>query len=313
MPPIDRRSIQNFDWLLLGLALVLIAMGLVNLVSATHTGSGISHQVDRQLVSLAVAGCAVLVILMIDYRHFERLALPCFVAAMLLLVVTLFVAPVTRGSQSWLIEGRYQPSELAKIGLVLALARHFDRNPPGEIRRLRDLGVPALITAIPVGLILLQRDLGVALVTLLIATAYLPFVRIPARAWAGVAAAGVAALAALWMYFLKPHHRERILDFVDPARDPLSSGYQAMQSRIAVGSGGFLGMGYMEGTQTQLRFLPTQHTDFVFSVLAEEWGFIGGALVLYAPWPESTRVSTQRRNNGAHYPARARNRQLQPA
>jgi rod shape determining protein RodA len=129
-------------------------------------------------------------------------------------------------------------------------------------------------------LIVLQPDLGVAVLTLLVAVTYLPLLRIPLRAWLGVAVAGLVALAGLCQFALTDYQRERILDVVDPGRDPLSSGYQAIQSRIAVGSGGLLGKGWTEGTQTQLRFLPTQHTDFAFSVLAEEWGFLGSAVVL---------------------------------
>jgi rod shape determining protein RodA len=131
-----------------------------------------------------------------------------------------------------------------------------------------------------VGLIILQRDMGVALLTLLVAATYVPFVRIPARAWLGLALAGAASLAGLWFFALKDYQRSRILDFIDPARDPLASGYQAIQSRIAVGSGGLFGKGWLEGTQSQLRFLPTQHTDFAFSVFAEEWGLLGCSVVL---------------------------------
>ncbi len=280
MPRIDRRSVQNFDWVLLGLTVVLLFMGFVNLVSATNAGAEIARAVDRQLFSLLVGSAVLVVVLFIDYRHFERLAVPIYAASMLLVLATLFVSEITRGSQSWLYSGRFQPAELAKVAMVIALARYFHRNPPGEIRRLRDLGPPAVLVAIPVGLILLQRDLGVALLTLLIASVYLPFVRIPWRAWAAVVAVGAAAAWGGWSSFLRPHQRARILDFLDPSRDPLDSGYQALQSRIAVGSGGFLGKGYLDGTQTQLRFLPTQHTDFVFSVLAEEWGFVGSTLVL---------------------------------
>jgi len=169
---------------------------------------------------------------------------------------------------------------LAKLGLVVALARYFHRNPPSEIRRLRDLARPGLIAVIPVGLIVMQRDMGVALLTLLIASTYLAFTRIPWRAWVGVSFVGIAVLISLWMFVLQPYQQRRILDVIDPGRDPLSSGYQAIQSRIAIGSGGLLGTGYRAGTQTQLRFLPTQHTDFAFSVLAEEWGFVGSCVVL---------------------------------
>jgi rod shape determining protein RodA len=277
---LDRRSVQNFDWMLFGLAAALVAIGFVNLYSATYSGAEISGEVRRQLFSLGVGAIALVVAVAIDYRHFERLAFPAYGVCLALLGATLVVAPMTRGSQSWLLEGRLQPAELAKLGMILALARHFHRNPPGEIRRLRHLLRPGLIVGLPVGMILLQRDMGVALLTLLIGSSYLAFVRIPGRAWLGVAALGVAALATAWFFVLEPYQRDRVLDVVDPGRDPLASGYQVNQSRIAIGSGGLLGNGYLEGTQTQLRFLPTQHTDFAFSVLAEEWGFVGSLAVL---------------------------------
>ena len=277
---IDRRLLQNFDWMLLALAAGLGAMGWINLVSATSGGQAISEVVRRQLMSLGVGAVVLMVVVAIDYRHFERMALPVFIAAMLLLAATLVIAPITRGSQSWLFGDRVQPSEFARVALILALARRFQLNPAGEIRRLRDLVVPAVITMIPVMLIVLQRDMGVALLTLLTASTYLAFVRIPWRAWLGMVAIALVGLVTLWMFVLAPYQQGRILDVFDPSRDPLASGYQANQSRIAVGSGGLLGAGYGEGTQTQLRFLPTQHTDFAFSVLAEEWGFVGSTLVL---------------------------------
>ena len=277
---IDRRSLQNFDWALLVLIAVLLAMGIVNLNSATHAVSGLAGEVRRQLLAIAVGGLAFVLVVAIDYRHYERLALPIFGVCLALLAATLLFAPVTRGSQSWLLGGRLQPSEFAKLGLIFALSRYFYRNPPGETHRLRDLARPALIVALPVTLIVLQRDMGVALLTLLIGSTYLAFVHVPWRAWAGVAVLGIVGLISLWMFGLRPYQQRRILDVIDPGRDPLASGYQAIQSRIAIGSGGLFGSGYLEGTQTQLRFLPTQHTDFAFSVLAEEWGFVGSVVVL---------------------------------
>lgn len=283
MRRIERRVIHDFDWAFFGLICVLLGLGLLNLVSATHPGEyvGLPPTARRQLLMLTVAGGAMAFVLLVDYRHFERLAYTFYGLCALLLVATLVLAPVTRGAQAWLFEGRFQPSEFAKVALVLAMARYFSRHPAGEIRRVRQLGIPFLILGLPVALIVLQRDLGVALLTLLVGVTYLPLVRIPWRSWLGLGGAGVVALAALWTFGLKTYQQQRILDFIDPGRDPLSSGYQAMQSRIAVGSGGLFGMGWTEGTQTQLRFLPTQHTDFVFSVLAEEWGFLGSAVVVF--------------------------------
>jgi rod shape determining protein RodA len=284
MPSIDRRSLQHFDWVLLGLVAVIVAIGITNLYSATAAGvdSGLPPEFRRQLIALGIAAVVGVTALIVDYRRLERLAVPVFLVSLVLLASTLVLAPVTRGNRSWLIWGSLslQPSELAKLGLIVALARWFTQNPPGELRRIRDLFQPAMIAAIPVGIIVLQRDLGVAVLTLLTAGTYLFLVRIPWRAWAGISGIAMAGFALLWTFFLKDYQQKRILDFVDPSRDPLASGYQAMQSKIAIGSGGFLGKGYLEGTQTQLRFLPTQHSDFVFSVLAEEWGFLGSALVL---------------------------------
>lgn len=281
---IDRRTLQNFDWGLLGLVLLLVTLGIANLISATHEAdlSGWSSQVHRQLFAVGLGFAGLLVVLVFDYRHFERFALPIFVAGLLLVLSTLVFGPVIKGNQSWLVLGaiRLQPSELAKIGLVIALSRYFHRHPPSEMHSLFDLWRPGLIVLALVGAIVLQRDKGVALVTLLIACTYLPLLRISFRSWVLVALLAIACLAMIWLFALEPYQRTRILDFLDPGRDPLASGYQVNQSRIAVGSGGFFGKGYMGGTQTQLRFLPTQHTDFIFSVLAEEWGFFGSSLVL---------------------------------
>jgi rod shape determining protein RodA len=222
---IDRRLLQNFDWMLLFLVVVLLGLGLVNLFSATHPASGgLSDEMRRQLTSLGIGVVGAVIAAAIDYRHYERLALPLFALVLGLLVATLIIAPVTRGSQSWLFGGRVQPSEIAKLCLVLALARYFHRSPPAETTRLRDLVWPSAIIALPVGLIVAQRDLGVALLTLLIGSTYLAFVHIPWRAWAAVAALAIAALAALWTFGLAPYQKERILAVVDPGRDPLAWG-----------------------------------------------------------------------------------------
>ncbi len=279
---LDRRSVQNFDWVLVGLVVTLLGFGIVNLMSATAAGveGGMSDIVRRQVFAIGIGVVVVAITAFVDYRHVERYGLVIFGGTLALVALTLIIGTVTRGAQAWLFKGSFQPSEIAKIGLVIALARYFHRNPPSSITRVRQLIPPLLITALPVGLIILQRDLGVALLTLLVAVTYLPLVHIPLRSWSGIAVLAMAALAALWKFGLKAYQQKRILDFIDPARDPLASGYQAMQSRIAIGSGGLMGTGWQEGTQTQLRFLPTQHTDFIFSVLAEEWGFVGSTLAL---------------------------------
>ena len=141
---IDRRLVQNFDWTLFLLVASIVGIGIFNLASATHIDDELTGEVRRQLISLGLGVVALLVAVAVDYRHFERLAMPAFGVCVALLAATLVFAPVTRGSQSWLFGGRLQPSELAKLGLILALARYFCRNPPGEIRRQEDEGALVL-------------------------------------------------------------------------------------------------------------------------------------------------------------------------
>jgi rod shape determining protein RodA len=252
---IDRRSLQKFDWLLLLLTLLLVGIGLVNLFSATQAGTegGVPSEFRRQLVALALASIGLTAVLLVDYRRAERLAIPFYLATLLLCASTLVFAPVVRGSRAWLIWGplSLQPAEFAKVGLVLALARHFQRHPAGEIRRLRDLLVPGLIVAAPAGIIVAQGDMGVAVLTVLIAATFLPFVRIPIRAWAVVAAGAVGSLVGLWKFVFKEYQRDRILQVLDPSRDPLASGYQAIQSRIAIGSGELFGKPYTETSSSR--------------------------------------------------------------
>lgn len=278
----DRRAFQYFDWGLLAIVLILLSMGIVNLISATYLETGLSHHVRKQLLSICLGGIGFLFALVIDYRKLEALAYPLFALTVAMTASTLLFGTMHQGNQSWLNFGSLslQPSEFAKIGLVLALSRYFHRNPPSQIRQLRDLISPSLLVGALVAVIVLQRDKGVALLTLLIASTYLPLMRIRSRSWFGIGLGALAALTLLWFYGLDGYQHRRILDFIDPGRDPLASGYQVNQSRIAVGSGGIWGKGYLDGTQSQLKFLPTQHTDFIFSVLAEEWGFVGCGVVL---------------------------------
>ena len=202
MSLVDRRSVQNFDWVFLLFIVILVILGLVNLMSAAAAGveGGTSNVVRRHIIVMGAAAMVMGVCAFVDYRHVERFAPVIFVFSLFLLGLTLVVGVVTRGAQAWLFEGgSFQPSEFAKVALVIMLARYFHRNPPSTIQRLRQLVPPFLIVALPIGLILLQRDLGVALLTLLVALTYLPLLHIPMRAWsaiAGLAAAGLAALTA---------------------------------------------------------------------------------------------------------------------
>ncbi|MCK9374886.1 MAG: rod shape-determining protein RodA [Syntrophobacterales bacterium] len=277
----DRRLVQNFDYLLLALVLIICGMGIVNLYSAGYNrGEGTPLYV-KQLYWLAVGLGMLFVTLIYDYRHLEKLAYPIYILSILMLLAVMFGGKVVYGSRRWLALGpvSFQPSELAKIGIILALATYFSRRPRTESMRLKDLLVPGLLVMIPVALIIKQPDLGSGILVVLVAASIILFVGVNWRTLAGCGLTLVLLSPLLW-HFLKDYQRQRVLTFLNPEKDPLGAGYHILQSMIAVGSGQFWGKGFLQGTQSQLYFLPEQHTDFVFSVFAEEWGFVGSAVLL---------------------------------
>lgn len=284
MPGIDRRLVQNFEWPLAGLALLIATIGVVNLISAApgDVTLGMPSIALRQLTLLAAAVVCMLVALIPDYRILERFAFPVFLCVLVLLAVLLVVGPVINGSQRWIVVGsfRLQPSEPAKLALLILFARVAAKRVAGQELRLRDLPGPALLAAVPVALVLRQPDLGTAMLLALIAGTFLLFSKIRVRSLLLLGAAGIAAAGGAWVFYLHDYQKERVFTFLDPERDPLGTAYHAIQSQIAVGSGGLVGQGFLRGPQSQLDFLPEQQTDFVFSVLAEEWGFIGASFVL---------------------------------
>jgi rod shape determining protein RodA len=291
MIAIDRRSFQHFDWLLLALMLAILAIGFVNLFSTTQPlpppQLGVASEFKTQLAALGLGLAGMVVAIAIDYRRLERGAPFFYVLVLASLALTVVFGIEIRGNKSFLKLGPFslQPAEFAKLGLVVMMARHFHRHPPTEVRRLIDLIVPALLLALPVALIIAQRDTGVAVLTLLIGATFFLFVALPWRTWAILGVIAVAGAVGAWEVGLKPYQRARVLSFVQAGSgDSHGSDYQAIQSRIAVGSGGLTGQGWLQGPQNRGQFLPTQHSDFAFSVVAEEWGFAGGAsaLVLYA-------------------------------
>jgi rod shape determining protein RodA len=285
MHGIDRRLIQNFEWPLLALASFLAAIGILNLVSASPDQAGfLPGTAQRQLGWLGVGFLALLAGLLPDYRRLDRLAFPFYAICGVLLVVVLFVGPVINGSQRWIVLGpvRMQPSEVTKIAVVLVFARLLSRRAELSDMRFSEFVVPALLLAVPAVLVLREPDLGSALVIVLVGGSFLLLARVRPSTLFWMAGGGVAGASLAWMFYLRDYQKERLLTFLDPERDPLGAAYHAIQSQIAVGSGGLFGEGFLQGTQSQLDFLPEQQTDFVFSVLAEEWGFVGGVVVLGA-------------------------------
>jgi rod shape determining protein RodA len=185
------------------------------------------------------------------------------------------------GSQRWINLGffRLQPSEPAKIAIVLVMAKYFQSDEPARGYFLRDLGAPFLLVAPLVILTLIQPDLGTAIILGIVFISMILMGGLRIRSFAYLVGAGLALLPIFWQ-FLRPYQRGRILTFLDPNRDPLGAGYHVIQSQIAIGSGRWFGKGFLNGTQNRLDFLPAQHTDFIFAVFSEEWGFAGCAVLL---------------------------------
>jgi rod shape determining protein RodA len=278
----DRRLLTHFEWLLPLLAIAVTGLGVATVYSATHTpgGEGPSTLAVRQLTWLA-GGCAgMLALVSFDYRRLERRAVLVYVVTLLLVLAVPVFGRVSGGSRRWLTLGpaSIQPSELVKLGVVIMLARTFARTPRAHLT-LRELVVPVLVTAVPAAIVLTQPDLGTACVIGVVALTMLVLAGLRLRWLALMAAPLLAAAPVLWGH-LKTYQQERILTFLNPDRDPLGAGYHVIQSKIAVGSGMTWGKGFLQGTQNHLNFLPEQHTDFIFSVFAEEWGFAGAMLLV---------------------------------
>ena len=273
---ISRRHLRNFDYVLLGFVLLLFLVGIINLKSAgAETGIW-----KYQLVWFSL-GCAVMLIFaFIDYHRLESLAIIFYLLCLGLLVLVLFVGKEIHHSRSWLVfKGfRIQPSELAKLAVVIYLARIYHRRETAEPMGLRQIIYPLLIILVPAGLIALEPDLGTTFIYLIFGAMLLIFMGIRKKLLIFFIALTLALTPICWRYILKPHQKARIITFIKPEKDPLGAGYNLLQSKIAIGSGGFFGKGWQKGTQNMLRFLPEQHTDFAFSVWAEEWGFVPGVI-----------------------------------
>ena len=216
-------------------------------------------------------------------RDFVRLiAYPAYGALVLMLFAVEVVGFVGGGSQRWLDLGfiQLQPSELMKPAIVLVLARFYGDLPHGMVPRWRSLMPPAFLIAVPVGLVLLQPDLGTALAIAFGGAMVMFLAGLPLSWFLGAGAAAAVAAPLAFFFALHPYQQRRVFTFLDPENDPLGDGYHITQSKIAIGSGGAFGKGFGEGSQSHLSYLPEPHTDFVFATMAEEWGFMGGLFVL---------------------------------
>ncbi len=280
---IDRRLLVNFDWALLVTLLAVIGMCLANLYSASYALHSYGTAAYIKQAYFYVMGFALmLAIISVDYRIFMRLNYALYGIIICLLLYALFFGSTTAQTQRWINLGffKLQPSEPAKLVLVITLASYYSRRDTGKGFSLKELFVPGLLALAPFVLILKQPDLGTAMMLVFIFVSMTLFVKLK---WSTLATLTTFCLAAIpigWKFFLKPYQRQRIETFLNPENDPLNSGYHIMQSKIAVGSGEKFGKGFLKGTQVHLDFLPERHTDFAFSVWGEEWGFVGSVLFL---------------------------------
>jgi rod shape determining protein RodA len=270
----DRRLFGEIDWVLLGLILAQSLVGVFFIYSSSHFMPGAYHV--RQLVWIGVSLLALFVVLAIDYKFFVALSGYLYVLVIVLLALMNVFARLVAGTKSWLTFGlmQLQPSEIAKIVLILVFARIFAEYKRDFLSTNHTLGALA-VAGVPFLLIVAQPDLGTAMTFAAIVGGSFVLAGLRRKAVVVLVLAALVLGVGGWTFVLKDYQKKRVTTLLNPAGDPRGSGYQVIQSKIAIGSGGLAGKGYTKGTQSRLRFLPARHTDFVFSVVGEETGFLG--------------------------------------
>ena len=269
---------------MLSLTIFLACVGTGTLYSAVTAGPELIEgaQYIKQLIWYGIGFLLMIVCFLLNYKLLERWSLLIYLVIVLMLAYVLLFGKVAGGSRRWIAVGpvSLQPSELAKVAVVIYLARYYSRRISTEGLTMIELFQPLIILAIPFALIVKQPDLGTGLLIIFIAGVMTVFAKIERRTLIYLVITGISSVPMVW-FALKDYQKNRILTFLSPERDPLGTGYHIIQSKIAIGSGMIHGKGFLKGTQNALSFLPEQQTDFIFSVLAEEWGLIGGSLMLF--------------------------------
>ncbi len=281
---IDKKLWRTMDWALYLVYLGLSLFGVLMIASASQNNAlgDPAFFWTRQSVWVILGQVVLLIALRFDYRFFARMSIPIYVLTIGLLLGVLAVGVTVGGAQRWVNLGffTFQPSEFAKIAVIVTLAAHIEKL--GAVDTYYRLAQVILHVAVPIALIVVQPDLGTALVFLGIMAAVLYAAELPRRLIAFLGASAVVLAPVVWSFGLRAYQRARLLVFIDPSLDRMGTGFHLMQSIIAVGSGMLAGQGLFAGPQSQLNFLPEQHTDFIFSVIGEELGFFGTAMVLVA-------------------------------
>lgn len=280
-PGIIPAQLRGLPWRVLFLIMAIGGFGLVVLYSAA--GGHLSPWASSQGAKFAVFLGMALVMSRVPVQFWKDIAWPSFAVILIMLIAVELLGAVSGGSRRWLDTGiiRLQPSELMKLTIVLALAKFYDLLPAGEIRGWNALWPSGLAILIPFGLVLTQPDLGTATMIAAGGVVIVFLSGVPMRLFAAAGGLFAGALPIVWA-LMHDYQRNRVLIFLNPESDPLGTGYHITQSKIAIGSGGVLGKGLLQGTQSHLNYLPEGHTDFVFATMAEEWGLIGGVFIIGA-------------------------------
>lgn len=280
LPGILRRgwqqAIAHIDFPLLAITLAIMAVGLATVNSATWDSS---HRMWSQAGNMGIAMTVMWFVARLPPQKLMRFAVPLYVLGLILLVAVFLFGVKVNGAKRWLSLGftRIQPSEIMKIAMPLMLAWYFQKYE--ATLRFKHYLIAAALLLVPFALIAKQPDLGTALLVGAAGFYVLFFAGLPWKVIVGLIAAGASAAPILWT-MMHDYQRKRILTLLDPTTDPLGAGYHIIQATIAIGSGGTLGKGYLNGTQTHLEFIPEKHTDFIFAVFSEEWGLLGNAILV---------------------------------
>lgn len=287
---LDKKLLGELDFTTIMIVIVIVIFGVLNIYSATYNktldGVAIGFRYAKlQLMWFIIGLLAVYFILTIDYAFFKNYAYVIYGAAIILLLINKFIGTESKGAQSWLTIGKLtiQPSEFAKLAIIIIVAKKIE-DMDGKIDSFEKLVTIFIYAIIPTALVLIQPDMGMSMVIFFTVLGMVVVGKLDWKVIVGGFLALFIVIAAVWNSgFIQPYQKERIMIFIDPSRDPLGKGYHVTQSKIAIGAGGLTGSGYKNGSQTKGGFIPEAWTDFIYSVVGEEWGFIGafGLLALY--------------------------------
>lgn len=275
------EKLQQLNLGLLFLILITGGIGIAALYSAA--GGNMDPWAERQLVRFIFTFFIMTAIALIDISWWQKLAYPAYIGGLLLLLAVEIMGLVGMGAQRWINLGfiQLQPSELMKIAVIMVLAQYFHALPNEKTKKLSSLIFPALLIGLPVALVMMQPDLGTALMILFGGAAMFLMAGVSLWLFVALIVLAVASIPLAWYLLLHDYQKERVLTFLNPERDPLGAGYHITQSKIALGSGGVEGKGFLNGSQSRLNFLPEKQTDFIFTLWAEEWGFLGSIGLLF--------------------------------